>query len=462
MGKDECFGLLGPNGAGKTTTISMLTGLVRPTSGNALVAGHDVLRELPQVSQLVGVCPQHDILWPELTVREHLLFYARVKGVPRAVESAAVYASAANVGLLRVSAHKLHAAVRRLSSGERRRLSLAIALLGSPAVLLLDEPSSGLDPESRRLVWQVIEGARAGRAILLATHATEEADQLCSRLGILANGALRALGSNVHLKNKWGAGYKVDITFMPRAEAELDVFIRAVLPTAELDTRRSWLGNRMYRVRRQDVSLARLFHRMDQRDEATGIIHWGVRQTSLEEIFLLVTADFELAPDGSQRLGRFDRRSRRAAGRALQRVAGWGRRALAAAGAAVGDVVVVAAAPAEADDAPAGASSARAPRSWAPRLPTAVGCFRRDDDDSEPVAADFAPNLDPWPTAAPAAEPPPNNQRQPSPGKTAFRRFFFSAQPRQARADGEDAAFAPERGGRRRRESGGAGPGSRV
>jgi ABC-type multidrug transport system ATPase subunit len=442
----------------------MLTGLVLPTSGNALVAGHDVLRDLRALSNLVGVCPQQDILWPELTVREHLLFYARVKGVPRAVESAAVAASAANVGLLGAGVHKLHAAVRRLSSGERRRLSLAIALLGSPAVVFLDEPTSGLDPESRRLVWQVIESARAGRAILLATHAMEEADQLCSRLGILANGALRALGSNVHLKNKWGAGYKVDITFMPRAEAALDVFIRAILPTAELDMRRSWLGIRMYRVRRQDVSLTRLFHRMDHRDEATGIIHWGVRQTSLEEIFLLVTADFELAVDGSQQVVRFDGRARRAAGRVLQRVNSVGRRALVAAGAAMGDTAVVGAgAPAEAAAvvAPPAAPAARAPRAWAARLPMAVACLRPDDDDGEPAAADFEPNLDPWPDAAAAVaarEPPADDDRQLSLGAHAFRRFFFHTELRQRPpAAGGDDAPAPERGGggRRRRDDGG-------
>jgi len=293
---DECFGLLGPNGAGKTTTISVLTGLYPPTKGNALVAGHDILRQMPQIYKSIGVCPQFDILWPDLTVSEHLHFYARVKGCLRKFEKTAVHDAAQGVGLRLVLNKRVH----QLSAGQKRRVSLAIALLGSPAVIFLDEPTTGLDPESRRVIWQVIENSKPGRAMVLTTHAMEEADALCTRIGILANGALRALGTNVHLKNKFGDGYKVDISFMPSKEPQLHAFVRHVLPTAELDVSRTWTGNRTYKVRREDVSLARLFHRMDNRPESAGIIHWGVRQTSLEEVFLIITSDYELQVDGSQ------------------------------------------------------------------------------------------------------------------------------------------------------------------
>lgn len=278
----------------------MLTGLYPPTKGNALIAGHDILRQMPQIYKSIGVCPQFDILWPDLTVRDHLLFYARVKGVPVAIEAASVYTAALNVGLEGSAVHLLDRVVSQLSAGQKRRVSLAISLLGTPDVIFLDEPTTGLDPESRRVVWQVIENSKAGRAIMLTTHAMEEADALCTRIGILANGALRALGTNVHLKNKYGDGYKIDISFMPSAQERLSAFVKRVLPTAELDSSRSWTGNRMYKVRREDVSLARLFHLMDTRPDSVGIIHWGVRQTSLEEVFLIITSDFELQVDGSE------------------------------------------------------------------------------------------------------------------------------------------------------------------
>lgn len=311
-------------GAGKTTTISVLTGLYPPTSGNALIAGHEILRQMPQIYKSVGVCPQVDTLWPYLTVRDHLLFYARVKGVPVAVEAASVHMAAYSVGLEGEAVHLLDRVVSRLSAGQKRRLSLAISLLGAPDVIFLDEPTTGLDPESRRVVWQVIENAKAGRAIVLATNAIEEADALCTRIGILANGALRALGTSVHLKNRFGDGFKVDISFMPSADERLSAFVGRILPTAELDTSRSWTGNRMYKVRREDVSLARLFHLMDTRPPSVGIIHWGVRQTSLEEIFLMITADYEMQSDDPEALVT----ASRAAAMALQRAA---RRAAASA-----------------------------------------------------------------------------------------------------------------------------------
>lgn len=284
-------------GAGKTTIISVLTGLYPPTKGNALVAGHDILRQMPQIYKSIGVCPQFDILWPDLTVREHLLFYSRVKGVPRATEEESVRAAAQNVYL---GLGRLNTVVSNLSAGQKRRVSLAVSLLGHPDVIFLDEPTTGLDPESRRAVWQMIENSKAGRAIVLTTHTMEEADMLCTRVGILANGALRALGTSVHLKNKFGDGYKVDISFMPSTEERLSAFMRRVLPIAELDASRSWTGNRVYKVRKEDVSLARLFHVMDTRPDSVGIIHWGVRQTSLEEVFLIITSDYELQVDGSE------------------------------------------------------------------------------------------------------------------------------------------------------------------
>ncbi|KAJ1530067.1 hypothetical protein HK096_008642, partial [Nowakowskiella sp. JEL0078] len=159
-------GLLGPNGAGKTTLINILTGLYEPSAGQAKIGGFDVSTQRDQVYQVIGVCPQHDILWDDLSVGEHLLFYARLKGVSKDKEKVAVDEALKTVALLdyykRLS--------KGLSGGEKRRLCIAIALVGSPKVVFLDEPTTGLDPEVRRLIWSIVNDAKKDKTIILTTH----------------------------------------------------------------------------------------------------------------------------------------------------------------------------------------------------------------------------------------------------------------------------------------------------
>ena len=152
--KGEMFGLLGPNGAGKTSLISMLTGLYKPESGNAWVAGSDIVDNIDQVRTKMGVCPQFDLLWPDLTVKEHLLFYARIRGVPRAQEQEIVEKAIAEVQLTKSTNHM----ASQLSGGMKRRLSVAISLVGDPKIVILDEPTTGLDPETRRQLWDILMG----------------------------------------------------------------------------------------------------------------------------------------------------------------------------------------------------------------------------------------------------------------------------------------------------------------
>ena len=153
----------------------------------------------------MGVCPQHDILWDELTVGEHLYFYARLKGISAADENSAVSDALKNVSLTpfkdRLS--------KGLSGGEKRRLSIAIALIGGGKVVFLDEPTTGLDPEVRRLIWNIINEAKKGRTVILTTHSMEEAEVLSNRIGIMAKGTLRCLGTQLHLKQKYGRGFKL-------------------------------------------------------------------------------------------------------------------------------------------------------------------------------------------------------------------------------------------------------------
>jgi ATP-binding cassette subfamily A (ABC1) protein 1/ATP-binding cassette subfamily A (ABC1) protein 3 len=237
--------LLGRNGAGKTTAVSVLTGATRPTGGAAFVAGYDVRTQMGRIrgggggggrggsGVGVGVCPQRDVLWPELTVREHLGLMLAIK---RSLcggddsdddEQAALLRAARSLGLEQEQLLDRRAA--QLSGGQRRRLSLAMALVGEPRVVFLDEPTAGMDPVSRAATWQAIRacvgggggggGGGAGgthhprprRAVVLTTHNMEEADALASRVAVLCEGRLAAVGSPLELRQRFGGGYTLSV-----------------------------------------------------------------------------------------------------------------------------------------------------------------------------------------------------------------------------------------------------------
>eukprot|EP01133_Synstelium_polycarpum_P009772 gene9772-11411_t len=207
MEKNELFCLLGPNGAGKTTTLSMLTGLFGPTEGDALIYGNSIINDMVAIRKFMGVCPQHDLLWSHLTGREHLELYSAFKNVrvDRIAEESTERLK--EVGIEEIADQMTTV----YSGGERRRLSVAIAMTGNPKIVFLDEPTTGMDPVARRQVWDIIERAKKKQAIILTTHSMEEADILSDKIGIMAAGRLRCLGTNLQLKNKFGAGYKVTV-----------------------------------------------------------------------------------------------------------------------------------------------------------------------------------------------------------------------------------------------------------
>lgn len=186
-----------------------MTGLYQPTSGTAYVAGYDINTQMQEVYKKIGVCPQHDVLWDDLTVEEHLLFYARLRGITSKNESQTVLKAIEDVNLMKFK-NRLS---KGLSGGEKRRLSIAIALLGDVPVAFLDEPTTGLDPEVRRTIWNIIQTAKSGKTIILTTHSMEEADLLSSRIGIMAKGVLRCVGTPLHLKRRYGRGFKLTISF---------------------------------------------------------------------------------------------------------------------------------------------------------------------------------------------------------------------------------------------------------
>ena len=290
INKGEIFGLLGPNGAGKTTTISMLTGLTPVSDGTATIEGFDIARQMGLVHKVIGVCPQFDKVWGDLTVRQHLVFYALLKGVPRSRTSVVARQLAEKVELAGDSFNKPASA---LSGGMKRRLSIAIALTGAPPCVFFDEPTTGLDPETRRHIWGIVKAQQAsGRCIVITTHSMEEADALCNRIGIMAGGSLRCLGTQVHLKNKFGDGFKITINVDGIGRIPgIDDLMRSLSPDAKQVV---CFGTQLtYTVPMADGDVAQVFNVMEQSKRSKGITEWGVTQASLEEVFVKVVTHWE-------------------------------------------------------------------------------------------------------------------------------------------------------------------------
>ena len=195
----EVFGLLGPNGAGKTTTIKMLTTLTRPDSGSCTISGLDIVRGRQDIRKRIGVVPQENNLDRELTAYENLLIYAMLHHVSG--REGKIDANLKLVGLW----ERKDTVVSGFSGGMQRRLLLARALITEPAVLFLDEPSIGLDPQIRRQMWDIIRKTGIdGRTVIITTHYIEEAEALCRRVGILNHGRMIALDTPANLKNSVG------------------------------------------------------------------------------------------------------------------------------------------------------------------------------------------------------------------------------------------------------------------
>src|SRR5882672_2455406 len=206
----EIFGLLGPNGAGKSTTVGVLTTRVRPTSGQAWIGEHDVWKEQVRVKYLIGVVPQRPNLDFSLTAREILVFHAAYFGIGSKQRNERADRLLEKFKLT----ERANQMVRGFSGGMMQRLSIARAMMHDPQVLFLDEPSAGLDPQTRILLWEIIrEYHQAGKTVLLTTHNMEEADALCQRLAIVDHGHRIALGTPAELKGSIPGGFVLRLRF---------------------------------------------------------------------------------------------------------------------------------------------------------------------------------------------------------------------------------------------------------
>jgi ATP-binding cassette subfamily A (ABC1) protein 5 len=211
----EIFGLLGPNGAGKTTAMNVFTGDMTPTEGRVFLANEEITYGVAKTSLALGYCPQVDALWPEITLKEHLRTFAWIKGVPRESTNQMITRF---TKIMKITEH-IDKRSKELSGGTKRKLSFLMSMVGGPKVLLLDEPSTGMDPKAKRALWNIISDCITDqRSAILTTHSMEEADALCSRIGILVSGSLRCVGSTQHLKSKYGAGYHLEMKLSSATE----------------------------------------------------------------------------------------------------------------------------------------------------------------------------------------------------------------------------------------------------
>ncbi|MEO6444392.1 MAG: ABC transporter ATP-binding protein [Gemmatimonadaceae bacterium] len=207
VAQGEVFGFLGANGAGKTTAIRMLTGLLQPTAGSATVAGHDVVHEPEQVRRRIGYMSQRFSLYDDLTVRENITFYGGIYGLSTRDIVERMDALLARIGL----EHARNELVGRIPLGWKQQLAFSVALLHEPAVLFLDEPTSGVDPITRRRFWEMMyETAAGGTAMLVTTHYLEEAEY-CDRLSIMVEGAIAAMGTPSEVRRAFGADTLDDV-----------------------------------------------------------------------------------------------------------------------------------------------------------------------------------------------------------------------------------------------------------
>jgi len=210
--KGTVYGLLGFNGAGKTTCFNMLTGIIPMTSGNAYIDGLSVRTDMDRIRSNIGICPQHNIIWPSLSVADHLFLFGRLRGMSDMEVEHQIQPLLHRVDMT----DQLYTRAGDLSGGQKRKLMLVSAFLGDPNVILLDEPTAGVDAESRRVMWDLILEKKQSRLIMMTTHQMREADVLCDKIGIMADGGLIAQGTPVELKESHGVGYS--LTCSPKAE----------------------------------------------------------------------------------------------------------------------------------------------------------------------------------------------------------------------------------------------------
>ena len=273
----ECFGLLGPNGAGKTTTIEILEGLLDPTSGEVTILGRTWQKNQREVREWLGISLQETRLSEKLTVRETIELFASFYREPRSADEV--------LDDLQLG-EKADAMVGKLSGGQRQRLAVATALVGNPRILFLDEPTTGLDPQSRRQLWDIIRNfQRDGGTVLLTTHYMDEAERLCDRLAIVDHGQIIAEGTPSELIERLGGHHVVELEASGDSSngAALDAW--RALPGVESVRHDNGLVS--LTVREPHLTIPALLDAVEK--HGSQLLHLTTRQASLEDVFVNLT-----------------------------------------------------------------------------------------------------------------------------------------------------------------------------
>ena len=291
--KDEIFALLGHNGAGKTTLISTLTGLYEATEGNAFYDGDDILigNNMDKFRLKIGICPQHDVLFEDLTIKEHLNMFSIFKGVPSDHIDEEVNKSLKDFKLEEIK----DITVSDLSAGQKRQLSIAIALIGGSKVIFLDEPSSGMDVSSRRNLWEILKRQSENKIIILTTHYMEEASVLGNRIGIINKGKMKCIGTSLFLVEKFGKYMSINLYKDEEANNENIInYINDKIKETQFEVLSEEIILRIPKsnfINGEGLNLREFFEDLDNNLKRLKIKSYSVSMPTLEDVFLNMASD---------------------------------------------------------------------------------------------------------------------------------------------------------------------------
>ncbi|KAL4676931.1 hypothetical protein H8957_008642 [Semnopithecus entellus] len=283
--------LLGHSGTGKSTLMNILCGLCPPSDGFASIYGHRVseIDEMFEARKMIGICPQLDIHFDVLTVEENLSILASIKGIPANNIIQEVQKVLLDLDMQTIKDNQ----AKKLSGGQKRKLSLGIAVLGNPKILLLDEPTAGMDPCSRHIVWNLLKYRKANRVTVFSTHFMDEADILADRKAVISQGMLKCVGSSMFLKSKWGIGYRLSMYIDKYCATEsLSSLVKQHIPAATLLQQND--QQLVYSLPFKDMDkFSGLFSALDSHSDL-GVISYGVSMTTLEDVFLKLEVEAEI------------------------------------------------------------------------------------------------------------------------------------------------------------------------
>uniref|UniRef100_A0A8C4MSS9 Cholesterol transporter ABCA5 n=1 Tax=Equus asinus TaxID=9793 RepID=A0A8C4MSS9_EQUAS len=283
--------LLGHSGTGKSTLMNILCGLCPPSDGFASIYGHRVseIDEMFEARKMIGICPQLDIHFDVLTVEENLSILASIKGIPANNVIQEVQKVLLDLDMQAIKDNQ----AKKLSGGQKRKLSLGIAVLGNPKILMLDEPTAGMDPCSRHIVWNLLKYRKSNRVTVFSTHFMDEADILADRKAVISQGMLKCVGSSIFLKSKWGIGYRLSM-YIDRycAMESLSSLVKQHIPGATLLQQND--QQLVYSLPFKDMDkFSGLFSDLDIHSNL-GVISYGVSMTTLEDVFLKLEVEAEI------------------------------------------------------------------------------------------------------------------------------------------------------------------------